>query len=78
MKRYFYLILMAFCFVVVFNFFYFISIYSVVYYHIVPIRSVLDFTDITLAPWMFALVSGIAILVSLPVGKKWWKIIYVD
>lgn len=69
---------MALCFIVVFNFFYFIAIYSAVYYHIVPLRSILDFTDIALAPWMFALVSGVAGLVSLPVGKKWWKIIYVD
>jgi hypothetical protein len=78
MKRNLYLALMITFFVSFFNFIYFIGVFSMVYYRIVSIRNIIPFTDFALHPGMFALVTLFAIIIGYPVGKKWWKIIYVD
>lgn len=78
MKRNLYLALMMALFVSFFNFIYFIGVFSMVYYNIISIRNIILFTDLALHPAMFILVSLVATIVGYPVGKKWWKIIYVD
>lgn len=57
---------------------YFVTIYWLVVNRIIPIRSILYFTDVSLSPTAYLIVALIGILIGYRAGKKWWQIIYVD
>lgn len=60
MKRYLYLALMVTFFVTIFNFFYYIAVFAVVYYQLIPINYIMLFTDIATNTSLFLLISVIA------------------
>ena len=78
MKRHFYLFLMSLFFVLWMHCVYFLGIYLAIYYRLVPLRSVILFTDIARSPAMLASITLCALFLGYQFGKKWWKIIYVD
>ena len=57
---------------------YFCMIYSLVYYRIVPISSIISFTDMTMSALAYSLVAILGAFLGIYFGKKWWQIIYVD
>lgn len=60
MKRYLYLALMITFFVTIFNFLYYIAVFAVVYYQLIPIKYIIEFTDIATNTSIFILISVIA------------------
>ena len=53
-------------------------IYSLVYYRIVPLSSILSFTDMTMSALAYSLVGVLGAFLGIYFGEKWWQIIYVD
>ena len=47
-------------FVTIFNFFYYIAVFAVVYYQLIPINYIMLFTDIATNTSLFLLISVIA------------------
>lgn len=62
----------------VYNFLYYISIFTIVYYGLVDKFCIETFLDITLSPFLFGLISLMGIVSGYFFAKKWWKIIYID
>ncbi len=78
MKRYIYLFLAMTFSAMILNCLYYILVFSLVYYKVIPILWVVFFTDYALSPEIFQWITFFWVVLGYIFGRKWWKIIYID